>query len=200
MIKTLQYIQTPWGYFELEAHSGLEVQIMENPHWQEGLFFGKPRYGHPEGKIINHIHEVLENVESLRFKISDESYEKLRLVTLIHDTFKHKVDENLPKTGKNHHALIAREFAEQYITDSSVLEIIELHDEAYHAWRALKIQQNVSKSEKKLEELLERLGNNLDLFYWFFVCDTQTGDKTQEPLRWFEEKTGVLRIDAKTIF
>jgi len=197
MIRTLQYIQTPWGYFELEAHSDLEVRIMEDLAWQEGLFFGKPRYGHPEGKIINHIHEVLENVENLRFQIPAGYYEKLRLITLIHDTFKHKVNEGLPKTGKNHHALIARDFAEQYIEDKSVLKIIELHDEAYHAWRKVRHEQNYAKAETKLNDLIGRLGEDTQLFYLFFVCDTQTGDKTQDPLRWFESKTGVSRVDVR---
>ncbi|GAB4129643.1 MAG: hypothetical protein OHK0045_05010 [Raineya sp.] len=197
MIKTLQYIQTPWGYFEIEAHSDLEVKIMEDLAWQEGLFFGKPRYGHPEGKIIRHIHEVLENVENLRPKISVEDYHNLRLITLIHDTFKHKVDESKPRVEANHHAYIARKFAERYISDTCVLDIIELHDEAYHAWRELACKKKPERSQERLQNLLTRLGKNIELFYKFFVCDTQTGDKNQESLRWFEQKTGIKRIDAK---
>jgi len=197
MIKTLQYIHTPWGYFEIEAHSDLEVRIMENPEWQEGLFFGKPRYGHPEGKIIKHIYEVLENVENLRLRISAQDYHDLRLITLIHDTFKHKVDESKPRIGANHHAYIARKFAENYISEKRILDIIEMHDEAYHAWKCCYYEQNPQKSEERLNKLLARLGGNLQLFYKFFVCDTQTGDKNQDSLRWFEQKTGLERIDAK---
>ncbi|MEE9214347.1 MAG: HD domain-containing protein [Thermodesulfobacteriota bacterium] len=63
------------------------------------------------------------------------SRSKLRLITLIHDTCKFKVDINKPKTGNNHHAVIARYFAEKYIDDTSILDIIELHDEAYLSWR-----------------------------------------------------------------
>lgn len=198
MIKTLQYIHTPWGYFEIEAHSDLEVAIMEDETWQEGLFFGKPRYGHPEGKIIRHIHEVLENVENLSPKISKQEYHDLRLVTLIHDTFKHKVDGNKPAIGENHHAFIARKFAEKYISDKAVLDIIELHDEAYHAWREIAQKNNPTRSQERFQNLLARLDENLELFYKFFVCDTQTGDKNQDSLRWFEQKTGLQRIDAKS--
>lgn len=200
MIKTLQYIHTPWGYFEIEAHSDLEVAIMEDETWQEGLFFGKPRYGHPEGKIIKHIHEVLENVESLYYCNhchSVEEYHNLRLITLIHDTFKHKVDANKPAIGENHHAFIARKFAEKYISDTEVLDIIELHDEAYHAWREIAQKNNPTRSQERFQNLLARLDNHLELFYKFFVCDTQTGDKNQDSLRWFEQKTGLERIDAK---
>jgi hypothetical protein len=197
MIKTLQYIHTPWGYFEMEAHSDLEVCIMEDSNWQEGLFFGKPRYGHPEGKIIKHIYEVLENVENLRLQIPDKEYKDLRLITLIHDTFKHKVDESKPRIGANHHAHIARKFAEKYISEKHILDIIELHDEAYHAWRQEHYCNNSQQAQERLEKLLHRLGDNVELFYKFFVCDTQTGDKNQDSLRWFEQKTGLERIDAK---
>ncbi|MDX1905131.1 MAG: hypothetical protein SFU27_13335 [Thermonemataceae bacterium] len=197
MLKTLQYINSDWGYFELEAHSDLEVRIMEDAAWQEGLFFGKPRHGHPEGKIINHIREVLANVESLRWRIDEESYHKLRLVTLIHDTFKHKVDEKKPRTKENHHAYIARKFAEKYITDASILEVIELHDEAYHSWRELYCNQNPEKSALRWQEFIRRMSPFLDFFYLFFVCDTQTGDKDQSPLRWFEQKTGLQRVDTQ---
>ncbi|MCS6796712.1 MAG: HD domain-containing protein [Raineya sp.] len=197
MIKTLQYVQTPWGYFELDIHSDLEQAIVEDVEWQEGLFFGKPRYGHPEGKIIAHIYEVLANVDNLRWKIAETDYQKLRLITLIHDTFKHKVDESKPRVGANHHAFIARQFAEKYISDKATLDIIELHDEAYHAWRQEYFCNNPDEAQKRLEKLLARLGENLQLFYLFFVCDTQTGDKIQDSLRWFEQKTGIQRVDAR---
>lgn len=197
MVKTLQYVQTPWGYFEIDVHSELEQTIIENPEWQEGLFFGKPRYGHPEGKIIAHIHEVLANVENLHWKVSLQDYQRLRLITLIHDTFKHKVDETKPKIGDNHHAVIARKFAERYINDKATLDIIELHDEAYHAWCQEYFCHNPQKAHERLQKLLARIKDHLQLFYLFFVCDTQTGDKNQESLRWFERKTGIARVDAR---
>ncbi|MBN8527534.1 MAG: hypothetical protein J0M02_19550, partial [Planctomycetes bacterium] len=38
-----------------------------------------------------------------------------------------------------------------------------------------------------LESLLERMNYCLQLYYLFFKCDTQSGDKTQAPLKWFEK-------------
>jgi hypothetical protein len=32
-------------------------------------------------------------------------------------------------TGENHHAMIARRFAERYVDDPKLLDVIELHDE-----------------------------------------------------------------------
>ena len=83
---------------------------------------------------MHHIADVLANVE--RQATSPEERRALRLIALIHDTFKYRVDQSRPKTGPNHHAAIARAFAERYIDDPALLDIIELHDEAYNSWLA----------------------------------------------------------------
>ena len=58
----------------------------------------------------------------------------MRLIALTHDSFKHLVDRSKPRVGENHHGMIARRFTERYSDDHEVLEIIELHDEAFNAW------------------------------------------------------------------
>ena len=40
-----------------------EQQIIKNLDWREGVLWGKPRYGHPEGIVLYHIEEVIKNVE-----------------------------------------------------------------------------------------------------------------------------------------
>jgi hypothetical protein len=188
MIKTLQYFQTPWGYFEIASYSLLETKIIESLEFQEGLFFGKPRFGHPEGKIILHIREVLQNVESLKDTVSEKRFLDLRLVSLLHDTFKNKVNETQPHIGKNHHSYFAKKFAEKYIQEEAVLQVIQHHDDAYHAWGRGEWYGNWEGAEENLEILVGRLGKNLQFFYEFFKCDTQTGNKDFRPLTWFEEK------------
>ena len=34
----------------------------------------------------------------------------------------------------------------------------------------------------------------LQLYYLFFKCDTQTGDKTQAPLKWFEREVPGIEV------
>jgi len=184
----LQHIHTPWGHFSFQPANALEQRIILDPEWQAGLFFGKPRRGHPEGQIWPHILEVMENVEMLQGQVAEESIERLRLITLIHDSFKYKVNEHKSHLKQNHHAYIARVFAEKYIEDSALLDIIELHDEAYYAWRMGGWYQDWLSARYRLHQLLERLGNSLQEYYLFFKCDTQTGDKDQSPLIWFEEE------------
>jgi len=72
--------------------------------------------------------------------------------------------------------------------------VIELHDEAYYSWRCQYLYHNQAAGEKRLAQLLERLGDNLQLYYLFFKCDTRTGDKIQAPLQWFEQNIVGIEI------
>lgn len=159
----------------------LEQRIISDPKFIEGALWGKPRGGHPEGQVIYHIQDVLQNVGR-----SDPFIrEKLRLITILHDTFKYKVDKTKPKTGENHHGMIARRFAEQYITDTDILEVIELHDEAYNSWQKGHRDNKWDVAEKRANTLLQRLGNTLPLYIAFYSCDNTTGDKSNESFEWF---------------
>lgn len=171
----------------IKPESLLERQILQDSDWQEGAFWGEPRPGHPEGKIIYHIHEVLDNVELATN--NPIVRQQLRLIAIIHDTFKHLEEQARPRTDwSKHHSIFALNFAKKYISDKAVLDVIELHDEAYYAWRAAYVGKH-EKSELILHKIINRLTSKstLQLYYLFFKCDTQTGDKFQTPITWFEE-------------
>ena len=177
----------------LKPETALESMLLENPCFNEGLFWGVPRYGHPEGEVVYHIREVLDNIDKLN--ISAQYREKLRLIALIHDTFKYKEHKGLPRDWTQHHAILARKFAEGYINDAALLDIIELHDEAYHIWIQFAIKKNQENGQKRLENFLHKIGNSsIQLYYLFFKCDTQTGDKNQAPVKWFEENIKGISI------
>lgn len=162
-----------------------ERNILRDADFRAGLNWGVPRFGHPEGKVLYHIREVLDNVDKL--EIDAKMRERLRLITLTHDTFKNIEDKNRPRDWSRHHAVIARQFAEKYIDDQAVLDVIELHDEAYYSWRTQFLSNKKEEGERRLHNLLEKLQDNLQLYYLFFKCDTRTGDKIQAPLQWFEQ-------------
>ena len=165
----------------LKPETELEKQILTDPEFETGLSYGKPRRGHPEGKVIFHVAEVLANVEKY---CSPENRESLRLIALLHDTFKYKVDNEKARHGENHHAMIARRFAERYISDAALLDIIELHDEAYNAWCKGK-RGNWFSALTRAEKLIDRLGDSVELYLIFYRCDNETGDKTYENYLWF---------------
>lgn len=169
----------------ISPESALERSIVQDNYWQVGAFWGEPRPGHPEGKVIYHIHEVLQNVD--RATSNKKMRQQLRLITIIHDTFKHLEEQTRPRTDwSKHHAIFALKFAKKHISDQAVLDVIELHDDAYYAWCAACAGYN-EKSNQLLHRLRSRLKGNLQLFYLFFKCDTQTGDKYQSPVTWFEK-------------
>lgn len=177
---------------KLNPETELEFRIITDPDFQEGLFWGKPRYGHPEGQVIKHIPEVLANVDKL--EISTEMRRKLRLITYVHDTFKHIEDKGSPRDWSKHHGVYARKFLEKFVDDPLLLIITELHDEAYYSWRLDALYHHPEKSQERLNNLLTIVKEELQLFYLFFKCDTQTGDKIQKPVLWFENM--VKEIDV----
>jgi len=169
--------------FSLE--SGLERRIARDPVWLEGVEWGRPRHGHPEGAVKGHIAAVLDNVDGF---YQDSPWRKqLRLIALIHDTFKHEVDMDRPRTGENHHAVRARRFAEQYVDDPAVLDVIELHDEAFNAWQLGSRDGKWDKAEARAGRLVERLGDTLTLYLNFYRCDNTTEGKEPDCLEWFRK-------------
>jgi hypothetical protein len=166
----------------------LERRVVADPEWQQGAAWGDPRPGHPEGAVLAHIDEVLTNIDAV--SLDEVDRERLRLVALIHDTFKHRVDTSRPRDGKNHHAMIARRFAEQYTADRELLEVIELHDEAFNAWLTGDRAGKWAAAERRARRLLERLGPSVAFYVRFYRADNRTGVKDQTPLEWFEQIAG----------
>ena len=169
--------------FSLEG--ALEHEIAADPAWQQGVAWGQPRKGHLEGAVMYHIADILKNIE--RLHVDPEERRKLRLIALIHDSFKYRVDEVRPKTGNNHHARIARHFAERYITDAGILLVIETHDEAYNIWRYGFYRGHWPRAEELADLLLQRLGSLLSLYAHFFYADSNTESKNPAPVIWFEQ-------------
>ena len=156
----------------LQPETKLERQLIEDAEFRKGLFWGKPRFGHPEGMVVYHIKEVLDNIQLLQ--INDEMRAQLRMITYSHDTFKY-AEENIGKgpNRSNHHSILARKFMENYISDQSVLDVIEYHDEAYYCWRLQHLYNRKEEGTARMNEMLNKLNGNIQLFYLFFKCDTK---------------------------
>jgi hypothetical protein len=179
-------------YELLRPETALEYAIVNHPDFSVGLFWGEPRYGHPEGKIIYHIREVLDNIDKLA--LNDADRQMLRIIALVHDTFKHKERKTIPRDWSKHHGIYARHFMEQFMDDEGILDVIELHDEAYYCWQLEKLKGNKAVANDRLSYLMSRVGDNLQLYYLFFKCDTRTGDKIQSPVKWFEQTVRGIQL------
>lgn len=168
----------------IDPRNELEKAILQDPEIQQGLKYGKPRDGHPEGSVENHIIEILERVD-LRHDPPDET-DKLRFAAIVHDAFQFKVDRRKPKIGENNHGMLARKFAERYISDKVLLDIIELHDAYYYMW--IKFEKKGIFSEEEFRKLADRTKDGLRLYLEFMFIDGTTGDKKIEPRIWFYNK------------
>jgi len=174
----------------IKPETDFETMLISTPEFQDGLNWGTPRFGHPEGKVGLHVREVLDNIQHLNVDLV--TYRQLRIIALAHDTFKNKEY----KFGKRwrHHGLLARDFMEYHVRDAGLLDIIELHDEAFYIWRLWTLEKQPDAAHQRLENLLDRMGGHLPLYFLFYKCDTQTGDKIQAPLHWFEQLMKELKI------
>ena len=174
----------------VRPETDLEAFLLRQPEIQRGMAWGRPRFGHPEGAVGNHVREVLANVDRLAGLSADDRHD-LRLVTVLHDTFKYAEDKTEPRDWSRHHGVLAREFAERHIRRRRVLELVEWHDEAYYCWRLDALYRRRSLSRQRFDALLARFRGQVDFYYRFFVCDTRTGDKNLAPIRWFEREAEV---------
>jgi hypothetical protein len=168
----------------LKPETPLEASFLDDPGFCLGLQWGVPRYGHPEGTIMAHIVEVNANID--RLPVDAETRRLLRIVCWVHDTFKHIEDKGSPRDWSKHHGVYARKFLARYVDDAKLLKLVEMHDDAYYAWRLGHLYHRPEDSVKRISALREGLGDYWQLFYLFFKCDTSTGDKTPAPLVWFE--------------
>ncbi len=175
----------------IRPETELEARIIRDELWRKGAFWGKPRYGHPEGKVILHIREVLDNVD--RCTTDPEMRRRLRLVTIVHDTFKYLEDRSFPRKLSKHHAVIAYKFARGYLDHVPTLNTILMHDNAYYAWQSM-VYNRQDIADRLMDKVYKRMGNDMQLYYLFFKCDTLTGDKTLLPLEWFESNTKGIQL------
>jgi len=169
----------------IKVQTDFEDMLLNLPNVQQGLHYSvEDQKGHPEKIVGFHVMEVLDNINSLA--LNHEIYLKLRIVALIHDTFKHE-EAQTKKAGKRiHHGIIAKDFLKNYLSDHVVLNLIAKHDEPFYAWQDAVRYKNPSKAKIRLEKLEEIFQDDLELLYLFYRCDTMTGNKTLEPLSWFE--------------
>jgi hypothetical protein len=166
-----------------EPETELEKRTTAQPVLLEGLAWGEPRAGHPEGPVGTHVAHLLEALD--RSDVDGPERELLRFIALTHDSFKFQVRQHLPRAGENHHAMRARRFAERFTDDERVLATIELHDRPYALWR--KLQRRGRLDERAFRRMIRRIPDP-ELFLRFVELDGSTEGKRPEPIAWFREE------------
>lgn len=165
-----------------EPESELERRLVSDPVLLEGLAWGRPREGHPEGSVGRHVADLLRTIDEWGETGARRS--DLRFLSLIHDSMKSDVNHWRRRVGENHHAMRARRFAEGYTSDERLLAAIELHDRPYNVWKRLRRTGNPQNAA--IAEMLERVPDK-GLFMRFVDLDASTEGKNPAPVDWLRE-------------
>jgi hypothetical protein len=152
--------------------TALECELISDPTLLSGLAWGRPRPGHPEGSVGAHVADILAEIT----ESTGRRRRELRFLALVHDGLKQRVRHDRGRCADNDHAVLARWFAERYVTDRRLLVTLELHDEPYRIWRA-------GRGEAALAATLARVPD-LELFLRFVELDGSTAGKDPRPLAW----------------
>jgi hypothetical protein len=161
----------------------LERAVSGDPVLLEGLRWGKPRSGHPEGPVGTHVRDLLATIDDWREPEPRRS--ELRFLALLHDSLKYQVKDWLPRTGPNHHAARARRFAERYTDEDRLLATLELHDRPYSIWK--RMRRTGRAHDEALDRMLERVPDPA-LFLRFVELDGSTEGKNREPIEWLRDE------------
>jgi hypothetical protein len=167
---------------ELDPRTDLESRLLGDPALQCGLDWGSPRDGHPEGSIGEHVRALLAQIAD-----DDPLGDDLRLLALVHDSFKGAVRPGERWSPENDHAVLARRFAERYLDDERLLAVLELHDEPYWIW------QNAGATAGGLDGVLARVPD-VELLARFVELDASTEGKDLSFLWWFRRELAAAGV------
>jgi hypothetical protein len=157
----------------------LERALLADPRLRAGLDRGAPRPGHPEGRVADHVAAILAAIAA-----DDPLRNELRVLALVHDSFKAEVRPRVRWSPGNDHATLARRFAERFTSDERLLATLELHDEPYWIWR------HADTPEQALQTLLGRLPD-LEMFAHFVELDAANEGKDLTFLWWFRRELAI---------
>lgn len=176
-------IARPWGHAvpmfrmtEIEPETDLERRLLADGELRAGLAWGQPRWGHPEGAVQAHVAAILAAIDG-----DDPLRSDLRVLALIHDSFKRRLRPSEPWSRDNDHAVLARRFAERYIGDERLLATLEVHDEPYWLWRSS------PERDEALQQLLAAIPDRA-LFARFVELDAASEGKDLSFLWWFRRE------------
>jgi hypothetical protein len=155
--------------------TALERELACDHALLRGLAWGRPRPGHPEGRVGTHVAHILAAITEPPGGRRNE----LRFLAIVHDALKHRVRPDAAYSPDNdQHGVLARRFAERYTADPRILRTLELHDEPFRIWRT-----HPHDGRRTLEGLLTRIPD-LSLFLRFVELDGSTKGKDPRPIRW----------------
>ncbi len=168
---------------KVEDLSVILQSIQEDETYKLGVEWGRPRRGHPEGRIGDHIAELENNLSriSAQKNLTDEQVGKLRILIHVHDTLKCHATPKVPIEHPQSHASLAAEYLKNFIDDEDLIAMAQYHDEGYALYRQATSKGSYNKD--RLKKVLATI-KDLRLFLIFNIIDNGSGSKTPEPVIW----------------
>lgn len=159
-------------------------QIQADTLYLESLDWGRPRRGHPEGSLRNHIQDLEANLERIQNHLLPGEYERLQLLIHVHDICKPDAWTGVDSDHPQNHAFLAREYLARFCDDRSLLAITQYHDDGYILYTYYRWADQLTA---RLCTLLKEV-EDIELFVLFNLVDNCIPGKTTEPLDWFVER------------
>jgi len=167
-------------------------RVLSDPRYKQGITYGKPRQGHQEGTVANHIDQLDSNLERLRGVLSsDEQYWKLRLLIYTHDTFKLWAKRDSPIEDPQSHGSLAQAFLAEFLDNNDpiardLLHIVKYHDEPYALWKQVESKGKYNQ-ERFRRNVVDGVAD-IELFLLFTLIDGYTPSKKPKRIRWYVEE------------
>lgn len=156
-------------------------KLKELPLYQENVRWGRPRRGHPEGSLANHIADLEANLDKISPLLQPGETDQLRLLIHVHDICKPEARVGVDSDDPHNHALMARRLLEPLCADPVLLNITQYHDDGYILYQYYRRSQAMRPRLLKLLQAVQ----NVELFLLFFLVDSCTVGKQREPVDWF---------------
>jgi hypothetical protein len=186
---------------QIKAEQHLEWQLIlgtikNGSIYTQGIMYGKPRTGHAEGCVKDHLADLDANLERLtRAGIVDAiQFQKLSILIHVHDTFKLWARQGSAIADPDSHASLARNFLRNLFDVNrpelpseelrDLLEMVQYHDEGYALWK--QFEAKGACNSQRLDKVLRSI-KDLDLFLLFTLIDGYTPSKEHSRIRWFAD-------------
>lgn len=175
-------------------------RIVKDPRYLEGLMYGKPRKGHEEGSVANHLVDLdvtLLTLQKSCYWLGPTAFWKLKVLIHVHDSFKlegkRRTGHQVSLRDPNSHASLARDFLAEFTANPYMLAIVQYHDEGHALWQ--QEQKTGIYNEQRLTEALEAISpgciasqksDHIDFYLVFTIIDGYTPSKLKDRSpRWF---------------
>lgn len=174
------------------------TKIVLTKEYEVGVTYGKPRTGHAEGRVINHLRDLDVNLDRMRPLLSEEEYWKLRVLIHVHDTCKYWAKRDSAIMDPKSHASLARKFLEKYTDNEPMLEIVQHHDEGYALYK--QFEAKGFYNEERFRNTLADVEPEIELFLLFTILDGYTPSKEHERIVWFVRQVDAHRKVSKKVW